>query len=124
MTRSSTDLVCASCNPTGARPAGTPAIGSRQIVDDEMWAGGRQAWLAANVPGFTPYADFTAVYQSRYLSDSGRLFFNSHDALVPTDVNGQWDVYEYEPPGIGELHNCHVDVQSSFGRLRRVDLLW
>jgi hypothetical protein len=29
------------------------------------------------------------------------LFFNSHEALVPQDVNGTWDVYEYEPPGVG-----------------------
>ena len=41
------------------------------------------------------------LYQSRYLSDSGRLFFNSGDALVPQDVNGTWDVYEYEPEGVG-----------------------
>src|SRR5262249_28282147 len=40
-------------------------------------------------------------YQSRYLSDSGRLFFNSAEALVPRDSNGAWDVYQYEPPGVG-----------------------
>jgi hypothetical protein len=47
------------------------------------------------------------VYQSRYLSDSGRLFFNSYDALVPQDVNGVEDVYEYDPEGVpaGE-HAC------------------
>ncbi|MGH2881078.1 MAG: hypothetical protein ACRDK4_15900, partial [Solirubrobacteraceae bacterium] len=37
----------------------------------------------------------------RYLADTGRVFFNSRDALVPRDVNGTWDVYEYEPPGVG-----------------------
>ena len=41
------------------------------------------------------------MYQSRYLSDSGRLFFNSRDGLVPKDVNGNEDVYEYEPQGVG-----------------------
>ncbi len=40
-------------------------------------------------------------YMPRYLSDSGRVFFNSLDALVPWDINGQWDVYEYEPGGVG-----------------------
>jgi hypothetical protein len=91
-------LVCASCNPTGARPAGVK-VESATYVDDEMWEiGAEEAWLAANVPGFTPYANYSALYQSRYLSNSGRLFFNSHEALVPQDVNGQWDVYEYEPP--------------------------
>ena len=37
------------------------------------------------------------LYQSRYLSNEGRLFFNSADALVPHDSNGREDVYEYEP---------------------------
>jgi hypothetical protein len=37
--------------------------------------------------------------QPRYLSDGGRLFFDSSDALVPQDVNGNEDVYEYEPAG-------------------------
>jgi hypothetical protein len=40
--------------------------------------------------------------QSRYLSNNGRLFFDSSDALVPQDVNGTEDVYEYEPPGAGD----------------------
>src|SRR4029077_7319627 len=41
------------------------------------------------------------LYQSRYLSNSGRLFFNAYDALVPRDANGTWDVYQYEPAGVG-----------------------
>jgi hypothetical protein len=43
------------------------------------------------------------VYQSRYLSNEGRVFFDSSDALVPADVNGVSDVYEFEPVGVG---NC------------------
>jgi hypothetical protein len=70
-------IICASCNPTGARPLG-----------------------AAGVPAWT-----TALHQSRYLSDSGpnsgRLFFDSSDALVPQDMNDTEDVYEYEPAGVG-----------------------
>ena len=91
-------LVCASCNPTGARPHGVeyahltggPAVGYSPTWRPEQW-------LAANVPGWT-----SALYQSRYLSDNGRLFFNSSDALVPQDTNGTEDVYEYEPPGVGD----------------------
>jgi hypothetical protein len=101
-------LVCASCNPTGARPVGVK-VEEAAFVDDEMWGAG--TWLSANVPGFTPYHNQRALYQSRYLSNSGRLFFNSHEALVPQDVNGQWDVYEYEPPGIGDC--SAVDVTFS-----------
>ncbi len=68
------DLACASCNPSGARPV----------------HGG--AW----VPGWTTYA-----YQSAYLSNSGRLFFNTAEALVAQDINGVADVYEWEPAGVG-----------------------
>ncbi len=32
----------------------------------------------------------------RELSDGGRLFFQTFEALVPSDTNGQEDVYEYE----------------------------
>ena len=42
-----------------------------------------------------------SYYQSRYLGDSGRLFFNSADALVAGDGNKKADVYEYEPAGVG-----------------------
>ena len=63
------------------------------------WVG--RGWLAGSVPGWTRYRLGEALYQSRYLSDDGRLFFNSDDALVPLDVNGTWDVYEFEPVGVG-----------------------
>jgi hypothetical protein len=40
--------------------------------------------------------------QPSYLMDSGRLFFDSEDSLVPGDINhGVEDVYEFEPEGIG-----------------------
>ncbi len=95
-------LVCASCNPTGARPEGRTEGtegGDGPLVDfDKRWEG---RWFAANIPGWTTTSLSSALYQSRYLSDSGRLFFNSSDALVPADVNGGEDVYEYEPTGVG-----------------------
>ena len=55
------------------------------------------------------------AHQPRYLSNSGRLFFNSHEALVPQDVNGTWDVYEYEPPGNGGEGegNCTTSTQGA-----------
>jgi DNA-binding beta-propeller fold protein YncE len=92
-------LVCASCNPTGARPHGVEYsklsfAGGGLVGGNGVWS--ESQWLAANVPGWT-----TPYHQSRYLSDEGRLFFNSSDALVPRDVNGTEDVYEYEQPGVG-----------------------
>jgi hypothetical protein len=88
-------LVCASCNPTGARPLGTLV---EQEVREQNWG---HRWLAASVPGWDAEELSRGLYQPRYLSDSGRLFFDSADALVPGDVNGKEDVYEYEPAGAG-----------------------
>jgi hypothetical protein len=92
-------LACASCNPTGAAPVGTPV--PSQLLGS----------TAATVPGWTYFGSSgdheLPVYQPRYVSDNGRLFFDSYDALVPQDVNGQQDVYQYEPENIpsGE-HAC------------------
>jgi hypothetical protein len=94
-------LLCASCNPTGARPVGRELSGD-QITGlegfpryDGVARNGMS--IASNVPTWT-----TKFYQSRYLSNSGRLFFDSSDAIAPQDVNGTEDVYEYEPAGVGD----------------------
>jgi hypothetical protein len=79
-------LSCPSCNPSGGAPAGSSLLGIPIGVE-----AGRNGMLH---------------YLSRYLSDSGRVFFNSRDALVPQDVNGQWDVYEYEPDGVGSCRQA------------------
>jgi hypothetical protein len=106
-------LVCASCDPSGARPVGVfdpPGIGEGteglgMLVDrPQTWAG---RWLSASVPGWTKISREYAFYQSRYLSNSGRLLFDSNDALVPEDHNGKEDVYEYEPLGVPRgRHQC------------------
>jgi hypothetical protein len=103
-------LVCASCNPTGARPHGVldkveSGEGLGLLVDRHgTWEGETSTtgrWLAGSVPGWTGWKENNAQYQSRYLSNEGRLFFDAADALVPDDVNGKEDVYEYEPEGLG-----------------------
>lgn len=38
----------------------------------------------------------TTNYPERYISDSGQVFFNTSDALLPTATNGAQNVYEYE----------------------------
>ncbi len=88
------ELLCASCNPAGTHPLG---------------------------PTRLPVHGFAERYlpQSRYLLDSGRLYFDSQDALTPIDTNravegltsfeepsgagnaGAEDVYQYEPEGVG-----------------------
>jgi hypothetical protein len=107
-------LVCASCDPSGAGPVGVfdpPAAsdegpeGEGLLVDrPKVWEG---RWLAGSVPGWTALERERALYQSRYLSDSGRLFFDSPEALVRVDTNGKEDVYEYEPQGVPRgAHQC------------------
>jgi hypothetical protein len=86
-------LVCASCNPTGARPLGAPAA----AVTENAVNGSAAAYL----PSWTAEEIGVSRYQSRYLSDSGRLFFNANDALTPADTNRTWDVYQYEPLNVG-----------------------
>src|SRR5262249_27835001 len=96
-------LVCASCDPTGARPVGVHDVvdsgeGFGLLVDrPQIW---KSKWIAANIPGWTKVGVTTAFNQSRYLLNSGRLYFNSSQSLVPQDENGsKQDVYQYEPPG-------------------------
>ncbi len=100
-------LVCASCDPTGARPHGTTGLNlNRAQYGDDF---GEERSLAATIPGWGPYTLGKALYDPRFLADSGRLFFNATDGLVPKDVNGQVDVYELEPPGEG---SCTTGTQT------------
>jgi len=70
-------LTCPSCNPSGAAPLG----GS--ILDVELHA-------------------TASLLQPRYLANSGRLYFDSRDALSSLDTNnGVEDVYQFEPLGVG-----------------------
>ncbi len=109
-------LVCASCDPTGARPHGAfdegSVLNSLAIDNRRHWA---KHWVAADLPDWIPYSSSRTAYQSRYLFDSGRLFFNSVDALVPQDSNGTADVYELEPPGIGGCSEASPSFSVSSG---------
>jgi hypothetical protein len=109
-------LVCASCNPSGARPVG---VNGEELTRAEV--GGPvgllegEGEIAANIPGWTGIGDERALHQPRYLSDSGRLFFDSSDALVPSDVNGAEDVYEFEFPGVGGCSTSSSTFSSRSG---------
>src|ERR1700722_19954124 len=109
-------LVFASCNPIGARPAGrevstfsslTPGAANLAAVSGIVgWAYGDGSGVAADLPaGVAIGAVSESLYLPRVLFDSGRLFFYSGDALVPLDTNGEEDVYEFEPGGVG---SCSV----------------
>ncbi len=70
-------LACASCIPSGEPPTGIPLSAKEPT--------GGATMKTANSGG-APH----------YLTDSGRLFFDTTSALVPSDTNSQLDVYEYE----------------------------
>ncbi len=124
-------LGCASCDPTGAAPVGIehahiplrgPDTSNSGLVGgyQEIWK--PTTWLAANVPGWSVYEHARGGTQPHYLSDSGRLFFNSDDALVSKDVNGTWDVYEYEPEGVGGCTSATQGGSSTFKPARAVEV--
>ena len=72
-------LTCASCNPDGERPVG-----------------------AASLPGASPNGSALDFYKPRVLSaGSGRVFFDTFDAIAPQDTNEAEDVYQWEAPGTG-----------------------
>jgi Tol biopolymer transport system component len=77
-------LVCASCNPSGARPLGSSNL---NIIEDS----GYVLRASSNVLAPEPLRMLSA--------DGSRMFFDSEDALVPQDTNGSRDVYEYESGG-------------------------
>jgi DNA-binding beta-propeller fold protein YncE len=96
-------LTCVSCNPNGPSTGvlDTPLAGEGLglVVDRRGdWLG---QYLAGSIPGWTPLGVNGAVHQPRYLSDSGRLFFDSPDQLAAQARNGKEDVYEYEPNRVG-----------------------
>ncbi len=115
-------LICASCNPSGARPVGVydtleSGEGLGLLVDrPAIWSSeneeaGFDHWLSGSLPGWTGTDNHEAFYQSRYLSDQGRLFFNSDDSLSRQDVNGKEDVYEYEPAGLGSCQGAQQNTE-------------
>ncbi len=98
-------VVCASCNPSGAATARIFDIEFRESGNSQPLVAERRQLARPLAGGERPRLDAArkphALYQSRYLSDNGRLFFNSWDSLVPHDKNSTEDVYEYEPSGVG-----------------------
>jgi hypothetical protein len=105
-------IVCPSCATNGTRPFGVFDAGTLGRSEEgigllidriQAWEG---KWLAGALPGWTGSEGQTALYQSRYLSTSGRLFFNTTARLAQADKNTQDDVYEYQPGGVGGCQNA------------------
>jgi len=98
------ELLCLSCSSTGARPdaiRNSNYIESVPLVDPrELW---QDRWLGADFPqSSVARLRGVSLYSPRFVLDNGRVFFNVFGGLVPADANGEWDVYQYEPIGVGE----------------------
>lgn len=93
-------LTCVSCSPLGAAPTGEVSAGFSQMVDpNRQWEG---QWVTAILPQPTIIKNAgNSSYQPRAVLDNGRVFFNTLDALASVDTNHQWDIYQFEPLGLG-----------------------
>ncbi len=69
-------LACASCNPSGAAATSDAGVHPLTSASTNIYFG----------PGVS----------SPLTSDGRRVFFSTADALVPQDVNGRYDAYEYD----------------------------
>lgn len=91
-------LVCASCSPANARPLGRTVL--------RLIKAGPSLVLS----------------QPRYLTDSGRLYFDTQDSLTPADTNGNVeDVYQFEPAGLGGCFQVEGCVSLISGGREGVD---
>jgi hypothetical protein len=79
-------LACASCNTDGTQPTS-------------------HSLLPPPVDG---------VYQQRYLTDAGQLFFSTKDAVLPQDTNSRMDVYEYESGHVYLISPGNADDEAVF----------
>ena len=95
-------LICVSCNPYGK-----PATSETYLTNNGEL--GRE-------PG-------ARAFLMRNLSEDGsRVFFQTQEALVPQDKNGQTDVYEWEREGAGFLRTRRRELQRKQRRLPLPDL--
>lgn len=80
-------------------------------------ASGKLSCVSCDASGARPIgaAKIPPSATARALFDSGRLFFDSADALVPQDTNENTDVYEYEPPGVGSCTSASPTFDTETG---------
>jgi hypothetical protein len=75
-------ISCVSCNPSGAPPSSN-------------------AYLYIKTPGAHAYNLYPGGLPRNLSEDGGRVLFETEEALVPQDGNGELDVYEWEAEGEG-----------------------
>jgi hypothetical protein len=84
-------LLCVSCNPTGAPPTGDVTLQSNPRA------------LVATPRPTTPAQVISLA------AEGSRVFFESPDKLVASDINDRLDVYEWEEDGSGSCRRSDED---------------
>ena len=107
------ELTCVSCEHSGARPhALVPGPEAGELPEEfdpnQLWGG--VAVAAAAPEAMKLRLGGFSLYRPRYVQDDGRVFFNAADSLVAADSNGDGDVYEYEPTGVGSCSPSSGDA--------------
>jgi hypothetical protein len=103
------ELVCISCNPSGATESGTEigegtaGIGIINPDPKGLWEN-RKLGATFPEPAEGEPVGFT-FYWPRAVLNNGRAYFNSASPLVTGDSNGTWDVYQYEPFSLGDCNS-------------------
>jgi len=98
-------ISCASCDPAGAPP--TSDIASNEF-NATLYGSG------ASLP-----VSWNQDFMLRWISEDGaRVFFDTGQPLVPQDINGLQDVYEWERPNSGsEVDNSCTRSSSSYSEV-------
>ena len=101
------ELDCLSCNPTLAPASGDASLQS----------------ISAGLGDPEPFSAFG--YVANLKADGNRAFFQSEEALVPGDVDGLQDVYEWEAQGTGSCGRAGGCIYLiSSGHSLRTDYLY
>jgi hypothetical protein len=90
---SSDKLICVSCNPHGVPATSETYLTKNGELGSEP---GARAFLTRNLS-----------------NDGSRVFFQTKEALVPQDTNGQTDVYEWEREGTGSCERTSTSFSES-----------
>jgi hypothetical protein len=99
-------LSCASCDPVGLLPS--------PDVSDLRQEGSRRYGEGGSLPSSN-----NEDFMLRWISEDGaRVFFDTAQPLVPQDINGLRDVYEWErPAAAGEQSNTCTRSSPSFSEV-------
>jgi hypothetical protein len=92
---SSDKFICVSCNPNGSPATSETYLTKNGELDSEP---GARAFLTRNLS-----------------EDGSRVFFQTKEGLVPRDMNGQTNVYEWERERTGSCNEASAGFSESSG---------